>query len=164
MYGQSADVTSEGGPDESFEDAVRRVKSQRSNLQSVPGHTKWTPPVLQALLEEVVARHGGRPTSWDRKEANRLHREWSAACLQGLDDDEAILIKWIKLSGGHRPMLAAELSKAGITSDEAALQLGYNGQIDRRWPSIFGRYRDRKINRSEAIAAVRRWREAHVTG
>jgi hypothetical protein len=69
------------------------------------------------------------------------------------------MIKWIRLTGGRRPRLAAEVSEAGLMADEASLRLGYGGRIDARWPSIFERYRDRKINRSEAMVALRQWRE-----
>ena len=73
---------------------------------------------MAALREEVAAQHGSHPTSRDRKEAQRLHQDWAAACLDGLDDDEATMIKWIRVSGGRRPMLAAELARAGITPKE----------------------------------------------
>jgi hypothetical protein len=83
---------------------------------------------------------------------------------RGLDDNDFTMIKWIRVSGGRRPRLAAELSQADITPDEAGLQLGYGGRVDTRWPSIFERYRDRKINRAEAIVAVRQWRERNAAG
>lgn len=163
-YGRSAGVTAVDEPDESFEEALRRVKSRSQSSPSGLRQPKWTPPVMAALLEEVVARHGSSPTSRDRKEAHRLHRDWSAACLCGLDDDEAIMIAWIRMSSGRRPMLAAELSRAGIAPEEAALRLGYGGREDVRWPSVYERFRDRKISRSEAIAAIRQWRERHKAG
>ena len=164
LYGQSAGIISKRDAEESFEDAVRRVKPQGKQLQSVAGQTKWVSPVLLALLEAVAARHGGKPTAADRKEAKHLLRDWATACLHGLDDDEHIMVEWIKLSGGRRPMLAAELCKAGISPDEAGLRLGYNGRIDHRWPSVFDRYRDRKVNRSEEIVAVRRCCATSVAG
>ena len=61
-------------------------------------------------------------------------------------------------------MFAAELSRAGIAPEEAALRLGYGGREDVRWPSVYERFRDRKISRSEAIAAIRQWRERHKAG
>jgi hypothetical protein len=61
-------------------------------------------------------------------------------------------------------MLAAELSRAGIAPKEAALRLGHGGREDARWPSVFERFRDRKINRSEVIAAVTQWRERNKAG
>lgn len=163
-FGRSSGATAVDEPDESFEEALRRVKSRSQRSSSGPHQSKWMPPVLAALLEEVVDRHGSSPTSRDRKEAQRLHRDWAAACLHGLDDDEATMIGWIRVSCGRRPMLAAELSRAGIAPAEAALRLGYGGREDVRWPSVYDRFRDRKINRSEAIAAIRQWRERHKAG
>ncbi|ADU01808.1 translation initiation factor IF-2 N-terminal domain-containing protein [Mycolicibacterium gilvum] len=163
-YGRSAAATAVDEPGETFEEALRRVKSRSQSSPSGPRQPKWMPPVLAALLEEVVARHGSSPTSRDRKEAHRLHRDWAAACLCGLDDDEAIMVAWIRVSSGRRPMLAAELSRAGIAPEEAALRLGYGGREDVRWPSVYERFRDQKINRSEAIAAIRQWRERHKAG
>jgi hypothetical protein len=163
-YGRSAEFTAVDEPDESFEEAFRRVKSRSQSSPSGPHQSKWTPPVLAALLEEVVAERGSSPSSRDRKEAQRLHRDWAAACLCGLDDDEAVMIAWIRLSGGRRPMLAAELSRADIAPEEAALRLGYGGREDVRWPSVYERFRDRKITRSEAIVAIGLWRERHKAG
>lgn len=163
-YGRSSSATAADKADESFGEAVRRVKSRSPSSPSAPRQSKWTPPVLAALLEEVVAERGSSPSSRDRKEAQRLHRDWAAACLSGLDDDEAVMIAWIRLSGGRRPMLAAELSRAGIAPEEAALRLGYGGREDVRWPSVYERFRDRKITRSEAIVAIRQWRERHKAG
>ena len=74
------------------------------------------------------------------------------------------MIKWIRVSGGRRPMLASELAQAGVAPKEAALRLGYGGREDARWPSVFERFRDRKINRAEGIVAVRQWREQHMAG
>ncbi len=68
-YGNSAEVTYRDESEESFEDAVRRVKSESKQLQSVSGQKKWMPPVLRALLEQMTARHEGGPTSWDRPPA-----------------------------------------------------------------------------------------------
>ncbi len=72
-YGRSVGATAVDEPDESFEEALRRAKSRSEPTPSGPRQSKWTPPVLAALLEEVVARHGSHPTSRDRKEAQRLH-------------------------------------------------------------------------------------------
>jgi hypothetical protein len=164
LYGRSVDAAARDDPDESFEDALTRIKSRRKSSTPGSGQSKWRPPVLESLLDEVAARHGSSPSSRDLKEARYLHRQWAEACLYGLDDNDFTMIKWIRLSGGRRPMLAAELSQAGITPDEASLHLGYGGRIDARWPSIFERYRDRRINRSEAIVAVRQWRENNAAG
>jgi Translation initiation factor IF-2, N-terminal region len=162
--GRPMAATAAEDPDEPFEEAVRRAKS-RSNPPSFGSRqSKWTPPVLHALLEQVVARHGLEPTTRDHKEARRLHREWAAACLRGLDDAESTMIKWIRISGGYSPIVAAELSDAGLAPEEASLRLGYDGREAARWPTLFERYRDGKINRSEAMAAARRWREKHKAG
>jgi hypothetical protein len=157
LYGRSVDAIAKDDPGESFDAALARVKSGSKALKPGSGQSKWRPPVLEALLEEVTAQHGSSPSSRDLKEARYLHRQWAEACLHGLDDNDFTMIKWIRLSGGRRPMLAAELSEAGVTPDEAGLHLGYGGRIDARWPSIFQRYRDRKVNRSEVIVAVRHW-------
>lgn len=164
LYGHSADLSSGDDVQETFQEAVNRVKAEGKRLQSISGDSKWVSPVLRALTEEAAKRNGGMQTSRARREAHRLHREWAAACLQGLEDDESTLIKWIKLSGGRGPLLATELSQVGITAEEASLHLGYNGRIEPRWPNIFDRYRDRKINRSEALAAVRWWRATQEAG
>lgn len=163
-YGRSSGAAAVDEPGESFGEALRRVKARSQPSPSGPHQSKWTPPVLAALLEEVVAEHGSSPRKRDRMKAQRLHRDWAAACLCGLDDDEAIMIAWIRVSSGRRPMLAAELSRAGIAPEEAALRLGYGGREDVRWPSVYERFRDRKINRSEAIVSIRQWRERHKAG
>jgi hypothetical protein len=135
-------------------DLRRLVLDNRSG-----GHRYWKPCSTKSPLGT-----DSNPSSRDLKEACYLHRQWAEACLDGLDDNEITIIEWIRLSGGRRPRLAAELSQAGITPDEAGLQLGYGGRVDTRWPSIFERYRDRRINRSEAMVAVRQWRENHAAG
>jgi hypothetical protein len=164
LYGRSVDAVAKNDPDESFDEALARVKSSSKVSKPGSGQSKWRPPILEALLEEVTAQHGSSPSSRDLKEARYLHRQWAEACLHGLDDNDFTMIKWIRLSGGRRPRLAAELSKAGITPDEAGLQLGYGGRVDTRWPSIFEHCRDRRISRSEAMAAVRQWRENYAAG
>ena len=96
-YGRSVGAAAVDEPDESFEEALRRVKARSQPPAPGPRQSKWTPPVLAALLEEVVAQHGSHPTSRDRKEAQRLHQDWAAACLHGLDDDEATMIDKLSL-------------------------------------------------------------------
>ncbi len=162
--GRPMDAAAAEDPDESFEEAVRRARSRSKRPSLVSRQSKWTSPVLHALLEQVVARHGLEPMTRDHKEARRLHRDWAAACLGGLDDTESTMIEWIRISGGRSPMLAAELSDAGLAPEEAGLRLGYDGREDARRPTVFERYRDGKINRSEAMDAVRRWREKHKAG
>jgi hypothetical protein len=90
--------------------------------------------------------------------------QWTKARLNGLADEDPIVIKWIRLSGGHRPRLAAELSSADITPAEANLHLGYGGRIDPRMDTLYARFRDRRITRSEVIAAVRQWRQNNAAG
>lgn len=90
--------------------------------------------------------------------------QWTAARLDGLAGEDPTVVEWIRLSGGQRPHLAVELSSAGITPDEAALHLGYSGRIDPRMDTLYLRFRDRRIIRSEVIAAVRQWRGNNATG
>jgi hypothetical protein len=75
-----------------------------------------------------------------------------------LPDDDRTVIEWIKLTRGERADLAAELAAAGVTPAEAALRLGYGSRIDLRRDTIFGRYRNRQISKSEAVSQVWQWR------
>jgi hypothetical protein len=127
--------------------------------------------VLQALLDEVIMQrpgHLGQPSGghfgWELKKAEQWHVQWTRARLNGLADGDPIVIQWIRLSGGQRPRLAAELSSADITPDEAGLRLGYGGRIDPRMDTLYVRFRDRRITRSEVIVAVRQWRQNNATG
>jgi hypothetical protein len=166
LYGKSADIAA-NEPDESFEEAVARLRSQpprHHSTASTTGH--WRSPVLQALLDEIVARRPERLAEprdghfrWELKKAEKLHIEWAAFRLNGLAGNDRDIIDWISLSKGEQPHLAAGLSSAGITPDEADLHLGYGGRIDPRMASLFERFRDGRINRSEVINAVRQWRE-----
>lgn len=167
LYGMSAEIAEEDdGPDETFAAALARIKSQLPRYQTAASKTaQWRPAILQALLDEVIAHrpeHLAEPSGghfgWELKKAEKLHLQWAKARLTGLDGDDATVIKWIRLSGGERPSLAAQLSSADITPDEAALHLGYGGRIDTRMATLYERFRDRRITRSEVIAAVRQRR------
>jgi hypothetical protein len=124
---------------------------------------------LQALLDEIIARRpdhldeprGGRFV-WALKKANNRPRQWAEARLNGLAGNDATIIEWIRLSNGEQPRLAAELSQAGITPQEAGLRLGYGGRVDLRMDTLFKRLFDQRINRSEVIAAISQWRQNNV--
>ena len=98
------------------------------------------------------------------KKAEKMHLRWTAARLDGLAGEDPIVVEWIRLSGGQRPDLAAELSSAGIAPGEAGLRLGYSGRVDTRMDTLYVRFRDRRITRSEVIVAVRQWRGNNATG
>jgi hypothetical protein len=174
LYGDSADLdASTSESNETFAQALARVKAEppRHEKSATAKAKRWRPPVLQALLDEVIAERpghldlpGGEHFGWEWKKAARWQGEWAKACLDGLADEDAIVIKWIRLSGGHRPRLAAELSSADITPEEANLRLGYGGRIDPRMDTLYVRFRDRRITRTEVIAAVRQWRQKNATG
>lgn len=173
LYGDSADMdagTSE--PDETFAEAFARVKAQPPHQTHASSKSnRWRPPVLQALLDEVIAQrpgHLGQPSGdhfgWELKKAEQWHLQWTRERLNGLAGEDPIIIQWIRLSGGQRPHLAAELSNADISPAEAGLRLGYGGRVDPRMDMLYVRFRDRRVSRSEAILAVRRWRQNNATG
>jgi hypothetical protein len=128
--------------------------------------------IVQALLDEVIvprrADHLDEPTGgyfrWEIKQAETMNVRWAEARLNGLDCDDSIVIEWIRLSSGERPHLPAELCQASVSPDEAGLQLGYAGRIDLRWPTLYQRFRDGNMNRSEVVAAVRQWQHNNATG
>jgi Translation initiation factor IF-2, N-terminal region len=165
-YGSSAESHAGEGPKETFAAALARIKLESGQKEPASGSPHWRPAILQALLDEVIVPNRperlGEPRGgyfhWEVKQAEELNRQWAEACLNGLSGDDATIIDWIRLSDGEKPNLAAELSRANIGSHEACLQLGYGGRVDTRWPSIFHRYRDGHLSRSEAIAAVMQWR------
>jgi hypothetical protein len=167
LYGSSAAITEDDGQDETFANALARIKSQPPRHQAAASNAaQWRPSILQALLDEVIAQrpeHLGDPRGghfgWELKKAEKLHLQWAKARLTGLHGDDPVVIEWIRRSGGERPALAAQLSNAGITPDEASLQLGYGGRIDTRMDNLYERFRDQRITRSEVIAAVRQWRQ-----
>jgi len=172
LYGESADLNADtSDPDETFAEALARIRSEPPRRVSAKA-SPWRPPILQALLDEVIAQDPrarlGQPSDghfrWKLKKAENLHLQWTKARLNGLAGDEPVVIQWIRLAGGQRPRLAAELSSAGITPAEAGLQLGYGGRIDLRMDTLYVRFRDRRITRSEVIAAVRQWRQNNAAG
>jgi hypothetical protein len=174
LYGDSADLdATTSKPDETFAEAVARVKAEppRHQKSATPKGNRWRPPVLQALIDEIIAQRSGHlgqpsgePFRWELKKADQWHVQWAKARLNGLGDEDPIVIQWIRLGGGQRPHLAVELSSADITPDEAGLRLGYGGRIDSRMDTLYVRFRDRRITRSEVIVAVRQWRQNNATG
>ena len=174
LYGESADLGADtSAPEETFAEAFERIKSEPPHHQRAATRTsRWRPAILQALLDEVVTQrpaHAGTPNNgghfgWELKKAENLHIQWAKARLNGLPGDDPTIIEWIRLSGGQRPRLAAELSDAGIAPTEAALRLGYGGRIDPRMAPLYTRFRDRRITRSEVITAVWQWRQNTATG
>ena len=165
LYGTSAELATDE-PDETFAAALARIKAQPPHQATGPKARQWRPAILQALLDEITAQrpdHLDEPRGghfgWELKKANKRHRRWVEAQLKGLTSDDATVIQWIRLSSGEQPQLAAELSQAGISPQEAGLRLGYGGHVDPRMDTLFERFRDRRINRSEVIVAVRQWRQ-----
>lgn len=173
LYGNSVDsaIPSES-PGQTFADALARARaeSSRHRKSATSKNGRWRPPVLQALLDEVIAQRpehlhpNGECFGWELKKAEKLHLQWTAARLDGLAGEDPTVVEWIRLSGGQRPHLATELSSAGITPEEAALHLGYGGRIDPRMDTLYVRFRDRRIIRSEVIAALRQWRRNNAAG
>ncbi len=112
----------------------------------------------------AAARTSRRTGEWilrtgTEKKAAGLSKRWAEAQLNGLGDDESLVIKWIRLSDGQRPDIAVELAGCGISPGEAGLCIGHGGRIDPpRLGTIYERFRDRKVGRSEATAIVRQWR------
>jgi hypothetical protein len=174
LYGDSADLNAiTSKPDETFAAALARVKAEppRHQKSATPKANRWRPLVLQALIDEIITQRSGQlgqpsdePFRWELKKAEQWHVRWAEARLDGLAGEDPIVIQWIRLSGGQRPHLAAELSSANITPDEAGLRLGYGGRIDPRMDTLYVRFRDRRITRSEVIVAVRQWRQNNATG
>ncbi|WP_442932847.1 translation initiation factor IF-2 N-terminal domain-containing protein [Mycobacterium kyogaense] len=173
LYGDSADLALPAEPPgETFAQALARVKAEPPlHQKSATSKTgRWRPPILQALLDEVIAQRpehlhpNGECFGWELKKAEKMHLRWTAARLDGLAGEDPTVIEWIRLSGGQRPHLAAELSSASITPGEAGLRLGYSGRVDTRMDTLYVRLRDRRITRSEVIVAVRQWRQNTATG
>ena len=124
------------------------------------------PTLMQPSLQRpdhVNAPEGGH-LAWELKKAARLNARWAEARLNGLGGDDALVVKWIRLSDGQRPEAAADLAGCGVTPEEAGLRIGHGGRIDPRLPSIYERFRGGRINRSEAMALVRQWRQRHQAG
>jgi hypothetical protein len=172
MYGRSAeplvddDVTG-------FAEALARAKSRsKPKVDKQAKSQQWRAPILAVLLEEVivperpdhlVAPEGGH-FAWELKKAAVLNARWAEALLNGLGGDDAFVIKWIRLSDGERPDVAADLASCGITPEEAGLRIGHGGRIDARLPTIYERFRNRRIGRSETLALTRQWRQNQRTG
>jgi Translation initiation factor IF-2, N-terminal region len=171
-YGNSAERRVDKGPDDDFAAAVARAKSRTAPKRPSSRPSHWRPVILQTLLDEVIVprrpEHLDEPDGgyfrWEIKQAAELNVQWAEARLNGLEGDDAVVTEWIRLSGGDRPHLAADLSQAGISPDEARLHLGYGGRIDLRWPNLYQRFRYGKMNRSEVVASVRQWRRNNAAG
>lgn len=167
MYGRSAAGTGAADGGLSFGAELARIQSQpRRPSGKMQRQQSWMAPILRVLIDEMIVprrpEHVGEPDgdyfAWEIRKAKDLHRQWTEACLNGLAGDDATVINWIRLSeDGERPILAAEFSQAGITADEAGLRLSY-GRPDPRRDTIFQRFRDGHLSRSEAMAEVRLWR------
>lgn len=172
VYGNSAERRAEKDQDEGFAAALARVNSRTAPEEPGSRPSPWRPAILQALLDEVIVprrpNHLGEPTGgyfrWEIKQAEEMNVRWAEARLNGLDCEDSVAIEWMRLSGGERPHLAADLCQAGISPDEARLQLGYGGQINPRWPTLYQRFRDGNIGRSEVVAAVRQWGRINAAG
>lgn len=173
VYGHSAEapVVAQDST-ETFAAAVERARTQ-SETKDQARTAQWRPPILQVLLEEIVIAQrpehlekpsGGVYFRWELKKAERLNALWAEARLNGLNAHDAEVIKWIRLSDGQRPKVAADLASCGITPEEADLRIGHGGRIDARLPTIYERYRNRRIGRSETIALTRQWRQNQRTG
>ena len=164
MYGHSAELAI-GEVDTNFEDELAKARA-RSKVKGQNKVARWYPPILQALLDDVVVpqrpEHLAAPASGyfvrELKKAAGLSKRWAEAQLNGLGDDESLVIKWIRLSDGQRPDIAVELAGCGISPGEAGLCIGHGGRIDPRLGTIYERFRERKVGRSEATAIVRQWR------
>jgi hypothetical protein len=174
LYGESANLDADTSePNETFSEALARVKAEppRHQKSATSKNNRWRSPVLQALLDEIITQrpgHLGQPSGeyfgWELKKAEQWHVQWTRARLNGLADEDPVVVQWIRLSDGQRPRLAAELSRADITPEEANLRLGFGWRIDPRMDTLYNRFRDRRITRSEVIAAVPHWRWNNATG
>ncbi|MGW0160224.1 translation initiation factor IF-2 N-terminal domain-containing protein [Mycobacterium sp. NPDC003323] len=145
---------------ETFGEELQHARAESARLRA-SGRNKWVSPVRRALLRQLTPLDT-EPSQRDLREASRQHRQWAEACLHGLDDDEAVIAKWIDLTGGRYPMVAARLSREGITPDEAGLRLSNSGRIDMQSPSLFVRFRARKLTLRQALTAVTLWRAMRI--
>jgi hypothetical protein len=173
MYGRSAATDNDSSSQLSFAAELARIKAQPSpaKMDKTKQHS-WMAPVLKALLDEAIVpsrpEHLGTPDgpyyAWEIKKGKALQKEWVREQLNGLDGDDNTVTEWIRLSGdGQRPHLATELSQAGVTVSEAALRLSY-GRSDPHRDTIFRRFRDGLISRTEAVAEVHQWRRNQYVG
>jgi hypothetical protein len=170
MYGRSAESLADEDVT-GFAEALAKAKAQ-SKAKGQKKGAQWRPPVLQVLLDEVIVPQrpdhldppAGGYFAWEMKKAAKLNQRSAEARLNGFGGDDALVIKWIRVSDGQRPEVATDLAGGGITPDEAGLNIGHGGRIDPRLPSIYERFRGGRINRSEAMALVRQWRQRHHAG
>lgn len=119
-YGNSAERRAEEGPDDGFAAALARAKFRTAPNDPGSRLSRWRPVILQALLDEVIVPR--RPEHLDApdggyfrcevKQAVKLNAQLAEAQLNGLEGEDSIVIEWIRLSGGDRPHLAADLSQA----------------------------------------------------
>lgn len=119
MYGRSTESLAEDVT--GFAEALAKAKAQ-SKAKGQKKGAQWRPPVLQVLLDEVIvpqrpdhldAPAGGYFTR-EMKKAAKLNQRWAEARLNGLGGDDALVIKWIRLSDGQRPELATDLAVAAL--------------------------------------------------
>lgn len=166
LYGHAAGSLDDGG---GWRDALRRAQAESRRPQRGKNQEPL-PGLVRALLDEVIVPRRGDDRvpgdgsdyfGYEVREAKKLHKEWVRGQLTGLPDDDPAVIEWIKLTRGERPDLAAELASAGITATEAGLRLGYGSRLDPLRDTIFGRYRNKQINRSEALSEVFQWRRTN---
>lgn len=172
MYGRSTESRTTEEPDESFAQAVARAKLNSSAKQVESKRSQWKSAIHQFILDEVIVprrpAHLDRPPGtyfhWELKQSDVINARWAEARLNGLDCGDSQVIEWIRLCDGERPDLAINLFRSGLSPNEAQLQLGYGGRIDPRRPSLYRRYRDGSMNRTEVIAAVVEWRRRNAAG
>lgn len=97
LYGDSADLAlPTEPPGETFAEALARVKAEPPlHQKSATSKTgRWRPPVLQALLDEVIAQRpehlhpNGECFGWELKKAEKMHLRWTAARLDGLAGED----------------------------------------------------------------------------
>jgi hypothetical protein len=163
MYGRSAELLVDAGATEFAEALATAESGSQPKVYDQAKSQQWRPPILQVLLEEVIvperpdhlAAPEGSHFAWELKKAAKLNARWAEARLNGLGGDDAFVIRWIRLSDGQRPDVAADLASCGITPEEAGLRIGHGGRIDARLPIIYERFRNRRISRSETIALTR---------
>jgi hypothetical protein len=163
LYGHAVGrIEDDGGWAEALHRAQAESRRSPRGKNRPPQH-----PRMRALLDEAivprrdddsVAVEGSEYFGYEIREAKKLHKEWVRGQFNGLPADDHAVIEWIKLTGGQRPELAAQLAGAGMTAAEAGLRLGYGSRVDPRRETIFGRYRNKQISLSEALSEVWQWR------
>jgi hypothetical protein len=172
VYGRSAESRATEESDDSFATALSRAKSRSKPKDTKSKAPQWRSAILQFILDEVIVprrperldKPHGAYFRWELKQAEEMNARWAEARLNGLDCDDSEVIEWIRQSDGEQPHLATNLFHGGVSPKEAQLQLGYGGRIDPRRPSLYRRYRDGIMNRSEVIAAIREWHRNNAAG